>query len=276
MEMRVETVCHSSRTKGGISEMVMGYFDESANPQADFICMSGYLADDTNWEALTGDWNQLLRKYEIPYMHLADFIASKNVYEELGWKDRTKSDQINQALDDFIMVIRRHTLAGIGVGLAAKKYREIMKGVRKKEKPEVFCFERALRLVMDRMKKWNWEESICLIFDDSRDYSMKAYANLWEVKDRNPEVKQRVAGIAFGNDEKFAPLQAADFLAYATARANRLGDSAWFEHPQFKNLMLDENPAYGKLHDSEYWDDEVIERNKDNLIAIGNRQGFVI
>jgi hypothetical protein len=55
-----------------------------------------------------------------------------------------------------------------------------------------------------------------------------------------------------------------------------LGNEAWLKHPQFKNLLLDENPAYGKVYDSEYWDEEVIERNKEKLISIGNRQPFVI
>ncbi len=252
--------------------MVMGYFDESANPHADFICMSGYLADDDNFGALTADWNVLLAKYRIPYLHLADFIASQGVYEELGWREKEKNSQISPALDDFIGVIRRHTLAGIGVGLAARTYRDITKDARKKEKPEVFCFEGVLRLAIERLKKWNWDEPICLIFDDSRDYSMKAYSNLWEVRDRNPDIKRWIAGIAFGNDEKFAPLQAADFLAYATAKMSILGDDGWLEHPQFKNLLLDQNPAYGKLYDSENWTSEELERRRDEILAVVNRE----
>src|SRR5258708_16392715 len=96
--------------------MVMGYFDESANPHADFICMSGYLADDDNFGALTADWNVLLAKYRIPYLHLADFIASQGVYEELGWSGIEKNSQNSPAVVDFVVVSRRPLLAGVGVG----------------------------------------------------------------------------------------------------------------------------------------------------------------
>lgn len=251
--------------------MIMGYFDESADSHAEFVCMSGYIAEDGDWEALTDDWNKLCRKHRIPYFHTTDFIGSNGVYEELGWKNSELNDLIPQVLDEFISVIRKHKITGIGVGLAGRHFREITRTVAKREKPEVFCFERVLRLVVERLDKWGWHEPVCMIFDDSEAYSMKAYANLCEIKDRNPDLRKRVAGIAFGDDEFFAPLQAADLLAYATTRMNSSGDGAWLYHPQFKNLLKDENPAYGKLYDSENWDVAELDRRKEELLQVGNR-----
>jgi hypothetical protein len=249
--------------------MVIGFFDESTH--MDFVCMSGYIAGDDYWGTLTQEWNWLLyEKYKIPYLHLADFIAARGVYEELGWKEPRKNCPIDGALDDFISVIRRHTIAGVGVGVDASAYRKILKDVKKREKPEIFCFERVLRLAIDWLDSIDMRDPIVMVFDDPRDYAMKAYANLWEIKDRNPEVKRRIAGIMFGNDKYFPPLQAADMLAYASTRLIHLGENAWNEHPQFKNLLIDENPAYGKVYMSEKWTAQEIEQRAAEFRQIGN------
>ena len=174
--------------------MIMGYFDESETK--DFVCMAGYLADENNWVALTAEWNVVLKKYSIPYLHLADFMGSWKIYEELGWKKLVnRESKINDALTDFISVIRRFTIAGIGVGLDIPPYLEITKNAKKRDKPEVFCFERVLRLAIGRLNKWGFhEEPLCMIFDDNKDYAMKCYSNLWEIKTRTPELRNRIAG----------------------------------------------------------------------------------
>lgn len=250
--------------------MVIGFFDESTH--TDYVCMSGYIADDGYWEALTQEWNRLLRvKYDIPFLHLTDFISSRGIYDELGWKEPAKNSLIEMALDDFINVIRRHTIVGIGVAIHAPTYRRILKDVKKKEKPEVFCFERVLRLSIDWLNSIDMTDPVVMVFDDSRDYSMKAYANLCEIKDRHPDLRRRIAGIMLGNDEYFPPLQAADLLAYATTRLLNLGDNAWNEHPQFKSLLLDESPAYGKTYKSEKWTPEEIELHASEFLQVGNR-----
>jgi hypothetical protein len=262
-------------TKGRRPTMVMGYFDDSGtlSSQKQHICMAGYLADDSNWTALTQDWNVLLSKYSIPFLHLADFLSSWGAYKDLGWRDDPNREQkIKETLEDFIFVIRRHTIAGVGVGLDALAYKDIVKDTRKPEKAQVFCFERVLSLTMKRLDAWGWtHEPICMIFDDAKDYAMRCYSNFWEVKTRNPELGQRIAGIAFGDDKHFAPLQAADFLSYATTLEQRYGSHAWSEHSQFHSLLLDENPAYGKLYDSEQWDKVELENQREQILAVCNR-----
>jgi|ERR1017187_596881 hypothetical protein len=254
--------------------MVMGYFDDSGMMNQTLICMAGYLADDQNWTAMTNDWNVLLGKYGIPFLHLTDFLAAQGIYSELGWKK--DEPRIREALDLFIFAIRKHTIAGVGVTLDANAYRSITKGVRKKEKPQVFCFERILWQVTKRLDMWKWSEPVCLIFDDSRDYAMQCYSNMWEIRTRHPELRKRIAGIAFGNDEYFAPLQAADLLSYATALQHRYGNGIWSEGSLFRNLLLDENPAYGKLYDGEHWDKESLDGQKARIIEVGNRQDIPI
>jgi len=257
--------------------MIIGYFDETANAHQDFVAMSGYLADDSNWSALASDWGVLLDQYQIPFLHVADFVQAKGIYQQLGWQEPEKNKTIPDVLDAFIGVICQHTIFGIGIGIDASKFREILAAVKKKPKPEVFCFERILGGAVAILDKLQWPEPICLIFDDSEHYAMKAYANYCEVRRRRPEVKQRVAMIGFGNDELVPPLQAADLLAYATQNLqDRGGQDAWLNHPQFSKLLSSSRPGYGKTYLSEFWDASFLEEQRDNLVAIANGKPFIV
>ena len=86
--------------------MIMGYFDESTESNQEFTCMAGYLADDANWNALTSEWDVLLKKYSIPYLHLSDFMHSWKIYEALGWKQYpNRQERVKEALGNMFMDI---------------------------------------------------------------------------------------------------------------------------------------------------------------------------
>ncbi|HEY1648667.1 MAG TPA: DUF3800 domain-containing protein [Terracidiphilus sp.] len=249
--------------------MIIGYFDETRNCHQDFVAVSGYLADESNWDALATDWSVLLKKHQIPYLHTTDFLCAEGIYKELGWKEKEKNDLILSVINEFIDVIRCHTVFGIAIGLDAKKYREITNGYRKRPKPEVFCFERLLRKCVDIAEEVKEGSPLCLLFDDSKEYSMKAYANFSEVQQRHPEVKKSIGLIGFGNDEVIPPLQAADVFAYATQRLQDSGgQNAWLEHPVFSRLILPTRPDYGTMYFSERWDADFLVSQQDNIVAV--------
>lgn len=257
--------------------MIIGYFDETKNAHQDFVAASGYLADAGNWDALTESWWALLKKHQIPYLHTADFISAEGKYKELGWKEKKKNDLIPSVISEFIEVIRRYAVFGIAVGLDAKKYREITDGCRKRPKPEVFCFERLLGGCIGIADAIQEGSPLALIFDDSKDYSMKAYANFSEVQQRRPEIKKRIGLIGFGNDEVIPALQAADVFAYATQRLQDAGgQNAWLEHPVFSRLILPTRPDYGTMYFSERWDAPFLESQRENIVAVCNGRPFVI
>ena len=268
---------HFGRPRRRNLKMIIGYFDETKNYRQDFVAASGYLADDSNWDSLTTDWARLLKKHQIPYMHTADFLSAEDVYKELGWKNKQKNDLIPSVLIEFIEIIRRHTVFGVAIGVDAKKFRGITDGCRKRPKPEVFCFERVLGGCVRIANEIEEKAPLCLLFDDSKDYSMKAYANFCEVQQRHPEIKDRIGLIGFGNDKIIPALQAADVFAYATQRLQDSGgQDAWLEHPVFSKLILPTRPGYGTVYLSERWDAELLESQRENIVSICNGKPFVI
>jgi len=106
---------------------------------------------------------------------------------------------------------------------------------------------------------------------DQDAHSRVTESDCWVVDQFEQTGPLPIAGIAFGNDEYFAPLQAVDLLAYATATEYMLGADAWSEHSEFRPLLLDENPAYGKLYDGEFWDEAALKAQEEMIRLIGNR-----
>jgi len=243
---------------------VHAFFDESGKfHDHDFICIAGYIAEDPNWDAFCKQWQSLLKKHRLQTIHMTDLMALKGEYKGLGWSEENKVSVVK----DFIGAIRDNVLAGFAVGLDAKYYRSMMKETKKRFQPQVFCFARLIKLLMNRLNAWGWTEPISSVFDDCRQYSMKCYSALCDIKEKHGEVRKLIASITFADDEVFYPLQAADLLAYATRQEQRMGDGAWSEGSIFYDLLREEKSGYGILYESEYWDGPELDRVEKAYMA---------
>jgi hypothetical protein len=132
--------------------MPMVFLDESSNfGKSDFVCIAGYIAADAQWEAFAMEWRLLIEKHHLTSLHTAEFLAGAGDYKKLSL-DRPAREAI---LQEFIGTIRKHLPAGFGVGVEAAHFREITKNETKRVKPEVFCFQRILRLVTEKLREWN-------------------------------------------------------------------------------------------------------------------------
>jgi hypothetical protein len=244
--------------------MVMLFLDESSNfGRSDFVCVAGYIGSDAGWEDFAGEWRQLLKKHNLPYLHAADFMAGEGVYSGLHL-DRPKRLAI---IKEFFSPIRKHVHSGFGVGVEAKHFREIVGDVRKRARPETFCFQRVMKLVSTRLAEWD-TESYELFFDDVESYAMKVYKFICMLRRIDPTAHARISCIAFGRDEKWPPLQAADLLCCATSREHRfgVGAKAWsVDHSEFRGLLEGEDPAYGKPYFSEYWDKKMLDQHASSI-----------
>lgn len=249
--------------------MVHAFFDESSHltRQSDFICMTGYIAFDNAWDNFQRDWSHLLEKHSLHAMHTADFLAGEAEYRDLKWSE----DKKQAVLSEFIKVIRERTLAGFAVGLDSRAYREITAGVEKRKKPHVFCFERILRLVKDRLTAWGYPGNVAMVFDDIEAYAMQCYHAYCVIKQAYPDLKRLFTGIAFADDVYTLPLQAADLLACASNKEKTFGDMAWADgHSRFRELLFDANPSYGKRYDTEDWRREELIKRRDEIIQVAS------
>ena len=196
--------------------MVYGFFDESGKlADRDFICLCGYVSDEDKWNRFGTQWDLLLRRHEIPEIHIAPLLARQEPFRNIDWKEEHEREVLRQ----FAKVARDNTLAYFGVAVDAKYYRTMHVSARRlfgQKQALDFAFQRLLRLIMDLKAKWPDETTFHLWFDYTEDFSQICLKSLARLRRQKTEIRNALKAITFADRKEFYPLQAADMLAYAT------------------------------------------------------------
>lgn len=237
--------------------MAHAFFDDSGKfADTDFVCIAGYIAHDSAWEELCQKWGMLLLRHNIPFIHMKDLIPLRGPYENLGW-DIAKRDEV---LREFIDVIREHVVGGFGVGVDSKYLRSMCKDAKQQiGDPAMLCFQRILRIVVNKLQSVGYQSSISPVFDDCEEYSVRCYRMWSRLRKNAPELSAAVPSITFANDHHFWPLQAADVLAWETNKHLRQMAGNFNMRKQMETLMQSTTPGYGLDYTSELWDAETLE-----------------
>lgn len=232
---------------GRLNLVLWAFFDESGKlANSDFICLCGYICDD-GWNEFSVDWGELLKRHEIPLIHLAKLMRRAKPYEGLAW-DAKKQDAV---LREFVKPVRDHLLAGFGVGVDTKFYRSMPEDARKligNEDAQDFAFHRLLKLVISQLHNWGHKEPISLNFDYAEDFSVKCVTSLARLRQQRQEVKDLISSIGFADDAVYYPLQAADMLAYGTNRKLREVAPDYFDLLVAEATEANPGPRYWREH----------------------------
>jgi len=237
--------------------MLQAYFDASGeHTSMDFVCMAGYVADHTHWEQFSTTWNALLQKHVIQALHMREFQHGSGQYASKRWTQ----EQRDTILTEFLWVIRSNVQLGVGIGVDAKCYRTLPKATQKKVDPNVFMFERCLRILRDRLVEGGHNEGIGLIFDDDARNAMACYQAYKRIKKSDPDAKLRFGSICFGDHRYIQALQGADVLAYLTNRYGRTRDTGAPLADAFDQLLRSTEQGYGIEYISELWDADALKK----------------
>jgi hypothetical protein len=186
-----------------------------------------------------------------------DLISLQGPYKALGW-ETSKRDAV---LTDFIDVIRNNIIAGFGVGVDSKYLRSIPKEFQKLiGDPQMLCFQRILRIVVNTLHRVGYQSTITVTFDDCEEYSVRCYRMWSRLRQLSPELGELIPSISFADDCKFFPLQAADLLSWETNKHLRQMAGKYKTRLTMERLMQSTTPGYGLEYISELWDDENIDR----------------
>ena len=248
--------------------MLHAYFDESGKFQdSNFICLTGYIADDDQWERFSTEWVGLLERHHIPYVHMKHMIALQGVYKELGWTHEHR----DKVLDQFIEVIQRNILAAFAIGLDAKAYREMSAESKNRlgGDPFLFCFVRLINKVVTTLEKKGQDSPITMVFDNDQAYAMKLYSLWYKLRKMNPEHGKKIGAMCFADDTIYQPLQGADVLAHQTNKFMRNVQEQRDVHPRFLRLLKKPTPPYVIEFISEMFDLEGL-KNMDNQLKKRN------
>jgi hypothetical protein len=216
--------------------------------------MAGYLADMSYWNIFVPQWRHFLLKHGLGQIHMRNLIPLQGEYRELGWDARKR----NEALVDFIRVIRETHLIGFGVGVDADYWRKVRKRYEKCEDVQTFCFARIMKMVVGRMKRAAERDVVVVHFDTARKFGSTRFNLFSEIWERDPDARQYLSSICFADPRIYLPLQAADFLAWET-RKNLIQKIGGYQStPRWKQLF-EVLEGVTLDYQSELWDKPEIE-----------------
>lgn len=194
--------------------MIAAYLDESgSHADSKIFALAGYYGDTQEWGIFSRQWKVALDRAGLndnPF-HMADFESCHGIFE--GWSSSRKVALI----EDLVGVIDRRELRGVGAAIVMEDYKEVVAGasefLENKWAPYVVCQQLCYQIILKHTNA-----DIIFIHDRQDEYDYPARSWFLDYKDGHPEVADRMKGITFSSKSDFRPLQAADILAYETAK----------------------------------------------------------
>lgn len=235
---------------GWTAVIVQAFIDDSGSVgDGNFICLAGYLSDEPRWLSFGLDWQDLLKKHEVEYIHIKSLLPGRDIYEKKQWTQEHR----NQIAREFIHLIMKYDIAGFAVAVDAVAWRALQKEKRRcLGDPFLICFPRMIRLMAHHVQTLEPPTGVHLIIDDSEHYATKFLSCFHELRRSSAEVRARFPILSIADDSYFSQLQAADVFSYAAHRELKYGEKGWHDRDLFAELVTSSpsHPYSGEFFDT--------------------------
>jgi hypothetical protein len=253
----------------GLLIVARGFFDESFQGKDCFedtidhrdtriAAIAGYISSIKRWDKFEKQWNRevieasaRIGPSKINAFHMTDCESQHGEFE--GWTP----DQCLSLKKIALPIIPHRTLFGAGAAVVIKDYEELTCGATENGHPYLrdpyfFCFFLVLEVLIRRASQWLSEsEKIALFFDEKEKVVGRAKQYFdWHKRDKDKDKK--LISLKYASDLDMVPIQAADILAYETAKhlLNRLYDPNRAIRVSLRVLSA-KNSLTGGYHDRE-------------------------
>ncbi|HYK52613.1 MAG TPA: DUF3800 domain-containing protein [Candidatus Eremiobacteraceae bacterium] len=209
--------------------MLNAYIDDSGdakNKQVSAFTLSGYVFTAHNSMLFCEAWREVLRRYDLPYIHTREAIRLDGVFAKVP------GDGMNACLVDCARVIRDHVAFELSCVVETDAWRQAQATIAKHALVEhglvyytnpYFLQYMSLVQMAHHFKLTRGYNDDIIFFFDEHNVNMREAADLYRATAKSaPEMLKRI-GISddpprFVDDEKMPPLQAADMAAYAVRK----------------------------------------------------------
>lgn len=226
-------------------------FDESGKfKDHDVVSLCGWISPYDFWEAFSAQWAAALEQFGMNELHTAEFMGLHGQYSNLRRRwGQGRERKKDKALTALATVIKKTMSKGVGAGIDAKYYRSMSQKFRDANgDPFYIAFQEVIRqsmkyvLAYSKFYALGQDVKISLIFDQNEDQAEQCLKILNKLKKIHADIRERITGICFCDRRSYAPLQAADFIAYVTKkeierRIHKSSDvpSKWFASLSARN-----------------------------------------
>lgn len=204
-----------------VSRLIVTYFDETKKLQdaGTSVVFGGCAAEVEYWDEFIKRWSIALGDSGIRCVKMSAAMAYKDDF--YGWRERqTDRDDL---LFKLATIIQDAPILKVTCPLLAGDFESLPESQRKKLKDPQYCgFEICVRRVME-----SYPNDVFQIGCDLTENYAEECIHLFNlIRTKEPDLRKRLIGICFGDDAAYAPLQAADMIAYcarAIAERERFG-----------------------------------------------------
>lgn len=220
------------------------FCDESGKiHNSDFVSFCGYLGSNRQWEQLSSEWSALRIKRAVPPIHVSAMMRPEN--DEL-WSivkqrwGKEYEDRRELLLDEFSCVISESKILCVGAVVDCNAFKSLsLPKVKKssRDDPHYLAFQWTVLRSIERVEWGDSDGLLGLLLDDDHEKALHCYALLHRLKEQYPQIRKRVSGICFCNDDKYPGVQAADMIAFEARRLMVAGKTA----PSQRFLLLTQN-----------------------------------
>jgi hypothetical protein len=215
-------------------------------------CCAGYLTHEDGRDEFSRRWRHLLLKHDLPYFHFRNWIE---IVDSRGW-DRIKRNNI---LMDFTRTIEGHDMLGFIVAVDTRVWNSLdLKRRRIFGTAGEFCFQRLMRLVLDRLEAAEFSDTIAIVFDQDLDELSRRANAVKRLSLEDSRASFRVQSMQFSNAKKICHLQATNLLWWSMYKelSERSGDALrlplWLN--ALSELPVDHNHGVFEFWDKAYTD----------------------
>lgn len=193
------------------------YVDESYGPHHPYLCIGGYVFEQSRAKEMSARWAAILASKALPYFHMG---ACNGGYDEFAHLDRHERDWIARQM---IALTRQYSEYGFGIAVAAKDYDELFPGELKAEAGSPYSF--ALRHCLTMTRRWaertRFSGKFAFFFERGHQHAREAERVIGSYGEGGLAERFRFFSSAFIAKQDAEPLQAADILAWHTYTAYR-------------------------------------------------------
>lgn len=194
--------------------MFKGYFDESDTKGAAVV--AGCVGHFDQWKRFEPKWGRLLLDYKIQGgFHMKEFVSRRyqpNQYS--AWDDAN----CREFFDRLVRIIGHHTTISFGVALD----QEVFDAFKRTPEGRLFGeskYETASWVCLILVDRWARKRKDLHRIDFVFDRGNRRRTALEKSYNHAYQGREYFGGLTFEDDEKFFPLQAADFVAYEISKA---------------------------------------------------------
>jgi hypothetical protein len=191
-------------------------FDESGKQgSSEVVVFAGFFATAERWREFGLEWNTLLRKEGLTWLHMVDAVQMNGDYA----KFRDRVSDLESLLLSLASTVCKYAREGLINRAFVKEFEALDQSISRRYKdPFYYAFEGGIE-ALSKSPTLEPNDRFNLVCDDSDDAGecLKAYRRLAKLK---PEIHKRFGMICFGDDKSYTPLQAADMFAYCARRVS--------------------------------------------------------